>query len=227
MVSLGAALPKAHSRLCGPGNATWPCYACCRCQVLEGGNVLEKGAVNVSVVAGVLTPERAKAMSSRGRQGVDPGGGQPYSAAALSLVFHSAHPLIPTLRADVRLFEVRGGDGLSGWLAGRLKVALLEGMLAAALLPTREGMEAWRALAHHCEGRTQARHRNCPSMTAGEPGHALRVQPGMRMQVAGQMWYGGGCDLTPFYIIEEDVQEFHAFWKQLCDKYDLQVGRRA
>jgi hypothetical protein len=34
---------------------------------------------------GVLTPERAKAMSGRGR-GVDPDGGQPYAAAALSLV---------------------------------------------------------------------------------------------------------------------------------------------
>ena len=28
------------------------------------------------------------------------------AAAAMSLVFHSAHPFIPTLRADVRLFEV-------------------------------------------------------------------------------------------------------------------------
>lgn len=45
-------------------------------------------------------------MSSRGRADIDPSGGQPYSAAAMSLVFHSAHPLVPTLRADVRLFQV-------------------------------------------------------------------------------------------------------------------------
>ena len=45
-------------------------------------------------------------MSSRGRKEIDPKGGQPYAAAALSLVFHSAHPLVPTLRADVRLFQV-------------------------------------------------------------------------------------------------------------------------
>ena len=83
--------------------------------MLEGGAVLEKAAANISVVAGRLSPERAQAMSSRGRSGIDPGGGQSYSAAALSLVFHSAHPLIPTLRADVRLFEVRccrSGTGL-------------------------------------------------------------------------------------------------------------------
>jgi hypothetical protein len=47
--------------------------------VLEGGSVLEKAAANISVVAGVLTPERARAMSSRGRDSVDPAGGQNYS----------------------------------------------------------------------------------------------------------------------------------------------------
>ena len=68
--------------------------------------LLLQGAVNVSFVQGELTPERAVAMSSRGR-GIDPKGGQSYAATALSLVFHPAHPLVPTLRADVRLFQVR------------------------------------------------------------------------------------------------------------------------
>jgi hypothetical protein len=65
-----------------------------------------KAAVNVSVVAGILSQERAQAMSSRGRN-VDSRGGQPYSAAALSLVYHPAHPYVPTLRADVRRFKAR------------------------------------------------------------------------------------------------------------------------
>ena len=82
--------------------------------VLEGGSVLEKAAVNVSIVGGVLTPARAKAMSSRGREGIDPEGGQSYSAAAMSLVYHSAHPHIPTLRADVRVFDVAGQQWLGG-----------------------------------------------------------------------------------------------------------------
>lgn len=81
--------------------------------VLEDGKLLEKAAANISVVRGTLSPARAQAMSSRGRSTIDPAGGQPYSAAALSLVFHSAHPMVPTLRADVRLFQVRGpSDGL-------------------------------------------------------------------------------------------------------------------
>mgnify|MGYP001807180704 CR=1 FL=1 len=74
--------------------------------VLQDGNLLEKAAANISVVRGTLTAARAQAMSSRGRSTIDPAGGQPYSAAALSLVFHSAHPMVPTLRADVRLFQV-------------------------------------------------------------------------------------------------------------------------
>lgn len=111
--------------------------------VLEGGEVLEKAASNVSIIRGVLTPARAKAMSSRGRSCIDPEGGQPYSAAAMSLVFHSAHPHIPTLRADVRVF-----------------------------------------------------------------------------QVDDQKWFGGGCDLTPFYSFESDFVEFHRYWKALCDGYD-------
>lgn len=75
--------------------------------MLEDGELLEKAAANVSVVRGVLSAERAKAMSGRGRDGIDPKGGQPYSAVAMSLVFHARHPMVPTLRADVRLFEVR------------------------------------------------------------------------------------------------------------------------
>lgn len=74
--------------------------------VLENGHVLEKAAANVSVIRGTLSAARAQSMSARGRAGIDPKGGQPYAAAALSLVFHSAHPQIPTLRGDVRLFQV-------------------------------------------------------------------------------------------------------------------------
>lgn len=110
--------------------------------VLEDGDLLEKAAANVSVIRGVLSASRAQAMSSRGRPEIDPAGGQPYRAAALSLVFHAAHPYVPTLRADVRLFEV-----------------------------------------------------------------------------GGQCWFGGGCDLTPSYLFEEDAQEFHHFWRGVCDAH--------
>lgn len=47
-------------------------------------------------------------MSSRGRSGINKEGGQSYSAAAMSLVFHARSPFVPTLRADVRVFDVEG-----------------------------------------------------------------------------------------------------------------------
>lgn len=92
--------------------------------VLEGGSVLEKAAANVSVVRGVLSAERAAAMSSRGRAEIDSGGGQPYSAVAMSLVFHTATPWIPTLRADVRMFEVCAGPSTPRSLNNHSKRAL-------------------------------------------------------------------------------------------------------
>ncbi|CAM9669922.1 unnamed protein product, partial [Hapterophycus canaliculatus] len=112
-------------------------------RVLEGGELLEKAACSVSIIHGVLTPERAKAMSSRGRSNIDSTGGQAYSAAAMSLVFHTASPLVPTFRADVRYLEV-----------------------------------------------------------------------------AGEGWFGGGADLTPYYLDDGDVEGFHRFYKDICDRYD-------
>lgn len=107
--------------------------------VLEGGDLLEKAAANVSIVRGSLSRERAAAMSARGRPVK---AGAPYAAAALSLVFHAASPLVPTLRADARLF-----------------------------------------------------------------------------QAGGVAWYGGGCDLTPAYLSDEDAHAFHAFWRGICDRH--------
>ncbi|GAB4849914.1 Chloroperoxidase 1 [Ancistrocladus abbreviatus] len=35
-----------------------------------------------------------------------------------------------------------------------------------------------------------------------------------------QWWFGGGTDLTPAYIFEEDVKHFHQVQKNACDKFD-------
>ena len=33
-------------------------------------------------------------------------------------------------------------------------------------------------------------------------------------------WFGGGSDLTPAYLFEEDAQHFHGTLKRVCDDYD-------
>ncbi|XVF71090.1 hypothetical protein PTKIN_Ptkin12aG0007100 [Pterospermum kingtungense] len=35
-----------------------------------------------------------------------------------------------------------------------------------------------------------------------------------------QWWFGGGTDLTPSYIFEDDVKHFHSIQKKACDKFD-------
>lgn len=39
----------------------------------------------------------------------------------------------------------------------------------------------------------------------------------------GQMtdrWFGGGTDLTPYYLYKDDAQFFHQTYKNVCDKFD-------
>jgi coproporphyrinogen III oxidase len=33
-------------------------------------------------------------------------------------------------------------------------------------------------------------------------------------------WFGGGTDLTPYYLFEEDAKHFHQVYKEACDAFD-------
>ncbi len=33
-------------------------------------------------------------------------------------------------------------------------------------------------------------------------------------------WFGGGTDLTPYYLFEEDARHFHQTYKNVCDPFD-------
>lgn len=35
-------------------------------------------------------------------------------------------------------------------------------------------------------------------------------------------WFGGGTDLTPYYLFEEDAKHFHSTYKKACDKFHSQ-----
>ncbi len=39
-------------------------------------------------------------------------------------------------------------------------------------------------------------------------------------QSNGEAWFGGGMDLTPYYLVEEDAIHFHRMIKSTCDKHD-------
>jgi coproporphyrinogen III oxidase len=39
-------------------------------------------------------------------------------------------------------------------------------------------------------------------------------------------WFGGGIDLTPHYVFEEDARFFHAYLKSVCDEFNSDFYRR-
>lgn len=38
---------------------------------------------------------------------------------------------------------------------------------------------------------------------------------------AGHAWFGGGADLTPHYLYEEDARHFHRTIKEVCDRHEV------
>jgi len=36
----------------------------------------------------------------------------------------------------------------------------------------------------------------------------------------GAWWFGGGTDITPAYLNEDDMKHFHGTYKEICDKHD-------
>ena len=142
-------------------------------RVLQGGDVIEKGACSLTIISnGTLTADRAAAIS--GRNDDRPANqtvreGDLFSAAALSIVLHTRSPLVPTFRSDVRIFLVRSSAGAEG-------------------------------------GDDDDEEED------GDGGD----DDGTTTVVA---WFGGGADLTPYYLFEDDITEFHGRQKELCDAY--------
>ena len=114
-----------------------------RTRIIQNGKVFEKGGVNISAVHGKL-PESMQAYFKVGK--VD------FFACGLSLVIHPKNPMVPTVHANWRYFEMYDPD--SG--------AVID------------------------------------------------------------QWFGGGQDLTPYYLFDEDAQHFHKVCKSACDGHDLE-----
>lgn len=111
-----------------------------RTRVIENGNVFEKGGVNISAVHGALP----KAMQAYFHVGdVD------FFACGLSLVIHPKNPMVPTVHANWRYFEMYDKEGN-----------------------------------------------------------------------IVDSWFGGGQDLTPYYLFDEDARHFHQMCKTACDNHD-------
>ena len=113
-----------------------------RTRVIENGYVFEKGGVNISAVHGQLP----KTM----QQHFDVADAN-FFACGLSLVLHPKNPMVPTVHANWRYFEMYDAVG----------------------------------------------------------------------NIVDQ-WFGGGQDLTPYYLFDEDAKHFHQVCKTACDKHNAE-----
>lgn len=41
------------------------------------------------------------------------------------------------------------------------------------------------------------------------------------LQSPEKLWFGGGADLTPSILYEEDARHFHELWQELCDRHSV------
>lgn len=110
-----------------------------RTRVIENGAVFEKGGVNISAVHGEL-PASMQAYFKV--EDCD------FFACGISLVLHPNNPMVPTVHANWRYFEMYDKSG-------------------------------------------------------------KRIDA----------WFGGGQDLTPYYLFDEDAIHFHSVCKEACDKH--------
>ena len=109
-------------------------------RIIAQGEVFEKGGVNSSVVFGELTEPMRRQLNMDGAH---------WFACGISLVLHPFHPMVPTVHANYRMFELYD--------------------------------DTYQLL---------------------------------------DRWFGGGTDLTPFYLFEEDARHFHKTYQAVCDRFD-------
>jgi coproporphyrinogen III oxidase len=39
------------------------------------------------------------------------------------------------------------------------------------------------------------------------------------LEKGGRTWFGGGADLTPYYLWREDAEHFHRVWREACERH--------
>ena len=69
-------------------------------RVLTRGNVIEKGAINFSKVAGPVSDKMAQALGVEAER---------FSATGISSIFHAKNPFVPTIHMNVRYFSMNNG----------------------------------------------------------------------------------------------------------------------
>ncbi len=70
----------------------------------------------------------------------------------------------------------------------------------------------------HCNYRMFELYKNSPKSQHSQTGEA---PPSEGFGEVIDRWFGGGTDLTPYYLFEEDAKHFHQTYKNACDAFDV------
>ena len=133
-------------------------------RVIEEGNVLERGGVNLSRVSGTQLPPAASAARPQLA-------GQPWEAMGVSVVLHPRNPYCPTVHLNVRFFSAGetwwfgGGMDLTPYYGFEEDARHFHGRCRQALEPFSGDYYARFKLA--CDEYFQLRHRNEPRGIGG------------------------------------------------------------
>ncbi|PON56446.1 Coproporphyrinogen III oxidase, aerobic [Parasponia andersonii] len=169
-------------------------------RVLQDGAVWEKAGVNVSVVYGVMPPEA-------------------YRAAKAESVDHKSGP-VPFFAAGVS--SVRAWEFSFGFCSQFRGVVLHPKNPFAPTLHFNYRYFETDAPQANLAALLQSERISRILWFLGQLS-AFVVGLSNSADVPGaprQWWFGGGTDLTPAYIFEEDVKHFHSVQKSACDKFD-------
>lgn len=127
----------------------------------------------------------------------------PFFAAGISSVMHPRNPHCPTMHFNYRCVTP------AGWVAvaRSIRPACLPCSLAATLGPlSKNAHPDKRNLLHSCSCRY--------------------FQTEAFGDTPGQWWFGGGMDITPCYVVPEDMRHFHGTLKAVCDRHDPEFYAR-
>ena len=86
--------------------------------ILQDGKTFEKAGVNISVVHGSLPPAAVKQMRSHGTQIPEQKEDLPFYVVGISCVIHPTNPMVPTIHANYRYFEVNNSNATPLWWFG-------------------------------------------------------------------------------------------------------------
>lgn len=113
---------------------------------------------------------------------------------------------------------LQGGDIVEkGGVMTTFAKGILPEQRAAAM--TARGRKVGPGQAYHAAALSIVLHAKSPLVPT--------FRSDVRLFVVGKEgWYGGGSDLTPTYLFEDDARDWHLHWKLVCDRHSADLYAR-